>query len=96
MPNTAVENGGRWESGATWTPRTTKLVLIARIGNGSTCYYSIPLPLLQANESRELNIHIHGAGTDDPEELAGTVSCDVSGITAPYEHGATYTDNTCP
>ncbi|MBO4434391.1 MAG: hypothetical protein J5769_02930 [Bacteroidales bacterium] len=93
MPNTATANGSPWTSGATWTPLVTKLVLIARIGTGTPFYYSIPLPNLSANESREYLITIFGIGTTDPELPAGTLTCTLATSSLPYTPGSTYTED---
>lgn len=93
MPNTSADQGAPWTACATWTPAVTKLVIIARIGSGARFYYPIPLPDIQANESREYNISIFGIGTQDPETLAGTLTCSVSSSSSPYDPGSTYTDS---
>lgn len=94
MPNTASAQGSPWTAGAAWTPRVTKLVLIASIDTGTPFYYPIPLPDLQANESREYIITINGIGTSDPEDPAGTVTCSLASSSLPYESGSSYTEST--
>ncbi len=94
MPNTASAQGSPWTPGATWTPRVTKLVLIACIGTSTPFFYPIPLPDLQTNESREYVITINGIGTSDPEDPAGTLTCSVAPATTPYDTGPSYTEST--
>lgn len=96
MPNTATADGSPWQSGASWTPCVSKLVLIARTGSSAPFYYSIPLPGLMANESREYILAIHGIGTTDPELPAGTITFSLAPSSTPYDPGATYTDITTP
>ena len=94
MPNTATAEGVPWESGTSWTPVVTKLVLIARSGTSAPFYYSIPLPDLEANETRDYILRVHGIGTPDPELPAGTITFSLAPSSLPYDPGPTYTDST--
>ena len=94
MPNPSIADGSPWQPSASWTPLVTKLVLIARTGTSAPFYYSIPLPSLEAHESREFLLTIHGIGTADPELPAGSLSYTLAPSSTPYDPGATYTDST--
>lgn len=96
MPNPSAANGSPWQPAASWTPLVTKLVIIARTGASAPFYYSIPLPYLEANESREFLLTVHGIGTIDPELPAGTISYTLAPSSLPYDPGPTYTDDFTP
>ena len=97
MPNPLASESlsGPYISGDQWSPRLTKLVIVARI-SGALCYYSIPLESPSANESAEYSITVFGVGSDDPEITSDTGSYGVNRIIKDWEGGADYIDNSTP
>jgi len=96
MPNTVTTDmNDAYIPGAGWTPRLTKLVIVARI-SGNTCYYTIPIQPSQANESTEYTITVYSVGSDDPEIPGPASSYTLNRMVKPWDSGATYTDNSTP
>lgn len=95
MPNPSGSFVAPYESGASWEPGITKLVLVASIG-GNICYYGIPLDNLPSNYSTSYDITIYGVGSTDPETPVESHTYTLASPVTPWQAGATYTDNSTP
>ena len=98
MPNVSTYNPGTaYDISDSWSPRYTRLVIVAGI-SGNICYYPIILNSFQStnNKSVDYTVSINGVGVDDPEVNSNVSGFDISFNIAPWEAGATYTENSLP
>lgn len=73
-------------NGGDFSPRYTRLVIEAVLGN-QTCYYPINLPGLKSNTSYNIaNIRITKPGSTSPDEPVTAVNCEVTIVVKPWDN----------
>lgn len=95
--NSATAAMSEWASGALWSPRKTCLVVIARLGPiGQPYYYSLPLPSLSSNQSKDCTLFIYDVGSDDPQIPCTNTGFELVFNQASWKDGGSWVDDSTP